>query len=125
MILKVSWGTAFGRFLLGSHNFMVTALGSCEVALSNVTKPSTTYLPSLPFFLLPSLCICWVFSCPIYMAFITALLRSKIMNMCSKEKEKGMQEEIQKLKQKTLKYYYEIISISLCYYLELCNAITT
>jgi hypothetical protein len=47
------------------------------------------------------------------------------MNMCSKEKEKGMQEEIQKLKQKTLKYYYKIISISLCYYLELCNAITT
>ena len=26
-------GTAFGHFLLGSHNFMVTALGSCEVAL--------------------------------------------------------------------------------------------
>ena len=28
MILEVSW-TALGHFLLGSHNFVVTALGSC------------------------------------------------------------------------------------------------
>jgi hypothetical protein len=35
MILEVYWG-GLGHFLLGSHNFMVTALGSwlvCEVAL--------------------------------------------------------------------------------------------
>ena len=28
MILEV-FGTAFGHFLVGSHNFMITALGSC------------------------------------------------------------------------------------------------
>ena len=41
-------------------------------------------------------------------------------------KRKGIQEEISKdWKQKTLKYYYKMISISLCYYLELRNVITT
>ena len=36
MILEVV-GTAFGHFLLGSHNAIVTALGSCvcEAALRN------------------------------------------------------------------------------------------
>ena len=29
---------AFGHFLLGSHNFMITALGSCKVAQVNYSR---------------------------------------------------------------------------------------
>jgi hypothetical protein len=39
MILEVSW-MAFKHFLLGSHNYMGTALGSCaKVALRGVVYP--------------------------------------------------------------------------------------
>jgi hypothetical protein len=41
-------GTAFGHFLLGSHNPMVTALGSCEVALIIQTPGSTLGIVESP-----------------------------------------------------------------------------